>query len=87
MFTVGKYLAKRYENFLTSSTGAISEQIYVRSSNEPRCLESVQSLLAGLFPPHPQWVWNDELGSVWQPFPIQTVPKPLDSVSFPKTFI
>lgn len=80
MFAVGRYLSSRYYPFL----GTSPREVYVRSSGSDRCLESVSQVLAGLYPPTGRWKWNNDLGSAWQPFPIQTVPHDYDSVWFSK---
>ncbi|CAG2105666.1 unnamed protein product [Medioppia subpectinata] len=69
MYSLGKYLRKRYDNFL----GTSPREAWVRSSARERCLESVTMLLAGLYPPTGRWVWNHQLGHIWQPVPIKAV--------------
>ncbi|KPM10367.1 lysosomal acid phosphatase-like protein 3 [Sarcoptes scabiei] len=81
MFQLGKYLSRRYENFL----GKSPREVHVRSSGSDRCLESVSLLLAGLYPPKGRWKWNDNLGNNWQPFPIQTVPHEDDAMLNPES--
>ncbi|CAG2105667.1 unnamed protein product [Medioppia subpectinata] len=69
MYSLGKYLRKRYDHFL----GTSPREAWVRSSARERCLESSAMLLAGLYPPTGRWVWNRQLGHIWQPVPIKTV--------------
>lgn len=40
---------------------------------------SVASLLAGLFPPSGDEIWDEEL--IWQPIPIHSVPANIDRVN------
>jgi hypothetical protein len=98
MFKLGKYIRKRYEDYL----GTSPREIHIRSSAADRCLESAALVLAAICPPEGRyqyfifndrkyfltkksnkffrWQWNKELGRSWQPFPIQTEPRPLDGV-------
>lgn len=39
---------------------------------------SVESNLAGLFPPLNQQIWNKDI--LWQPIPIHTIPEKLDHI-------
>ena len=77
MFRLGQYLRKRYKNFL----GISPLEVATRSSGSDRCLESASLILAGMYPPKSRWKWDYNLGNVWQPFPIQTVPHDNDGVS------
>lgn len=47
MYSLGKYIRKRYENFLGSSP----KEVQIRSSGADRCLESVALLMAGMYRP------------------------------------
>jgi hypothetical protein len=76
MFKLGKYIRKRYEDYL----GTSPREIHIRSSAADRCLESAALVLAAICPPEGRWQWNKELGRSWQPFPIQTEPRPLDGM-------
>ncbi|KAI2800106.1 hypothetical protein BLOT_014013 [Blomia tropicalis] len=82
MYNLGLYLAKRYKTFL----GSNPRETYIRSSGSDRCLESVSLILAGLYPPSSRWKWNNNIGNVWQPFPIQTVPHDYDGMLNPDSF-
>ena len=77
MNAIGKYLRKRYKNFLTENP----REVWVRSSEKERCLESVTLILSGLYPPNGRWKWNNDVGQVWQPFPIHTMNISHDGVS------
>lgn len=39
-------------------------------------MNSASLVLAGLFPPKNNQVWNNDL--LWQPIPVHSIPKPLD---------
>lgn len=65
-YELGQYLRNLYSSFLTDDP----KEIRVNSSNVNRCLESVESHLAGLYPPKGRHVWNPNLD--WQPIPIHT---------------
>lgn len=69
-FSLGKWLRQRYGNVLLSEQYAPSE-IYIRSTNVDRTLQSSASNLAGLYPPYGNQVWNADIE--WQPIPIHTV--------------
>lgn len=43
---------------------------------------SAAANLAGLYPPSKVQQWNDNLGKLWQPIPIHSTPKNLETVSF-----
>jgi hypothetical protein len=47
MFKLGKYIRKRYENFL----GTSPREVHIRSSAADRCLESAALVLAAIYPP------------------------------------
>jgi prostatic aicd phosphatase len=65
MYNLGKMFRQRYRSFLSSTYKP--EDIYAYSTNKDRTKASLQLVLAGLFPPSPQEVWNPELK--WLPFP------------------
>ena len=62
----------------------VTVQVHVRSTEWDRTLMSAYCNLAGLFPPQGSQVWNEKL--LWQPIPVHTVPKDLDSVSLHMQF-
>ncbi|RWS27799.1 lysosomal acid phosphatase-like protein 3 [Leptotrombidium deliense] len=64
MFSVGEYLRERYDGFLTNNPREVEAQ----SSEKPRVVESLLSILAGLYPPKGRWIWNKDLS--WQPIAI-----------------
>lgn len=59
-----------------------SENIYIRSTSVDRALMSAAANLAGLYAPFGDQKWNNELGSLWQPIPIHSIPRDLDKVNF-----
>uniref|UniRef100_A0A1W7RAZ5 acid phosphatase n=1 Tax=Hadrurus spadix TaxID=141984 RepID=A0A1W7RAZ5_9SCOR len=73
-YTLGQFLKERYRNFLTSNP----KEVYARSSNIDRTMESAMALLAGLYPPESDWIWNKDLK--WQPIPVHSVPGKDDSL-------
>ncbi|KAH7640995.1 hypothetical protein HUG17_8464 [Dermatophagoides farinae] len=86
LYRLGEYLSKRYYNKCGDRFPIEQKsprKVYVRSSGSERCLQSVSLLLAGMFPPEGEWKWNQNLGSLWQPFAIQTVPFDHDTLLNP----
>lgn len=78
---LGKYLRQRYSDFLSESYSPY--EIRVEASDVDRTLMSAEADLAGLYPPNkedPVSVWNEDLGSLWQPIPVHTQPKAQDNV-------
>lgn len=71
-YNLGRYLRTRYEDFLSYDPN----EMRARSSGRDRCLESIQTNLAGLYPPRGKKVWNNQVD--WQPVPVQTMPVDLD---------
>lgn len=72
MYKLGKFIRRRYDGFLTDSM----REIYARSSDVDRCIESSQAVLAGIYPPSGRFDWNKDLH--WVPVPVHTVPPPED---------
>lgn len=75
-FELGKWLRRRYKNFLSSTYN--TSDIYLRSSDVDRTLTSLQTNLAGLYPPKKNQIWNPLL--MWQPIPIHTTPVKTDNL-------
>lgn len=72
-------MRKRYDGFLPADYS--NDDIYVRSTSIDRALMSAAVNLAGLYAPNEVQQWNDDLGKLWQPIPIHSIPKELDAVS------
>lgn len=68
MYNLGKFIRRRYEGFISDNI----REVYSRSSDVDRCIESSQAVLAGLYPPADRFRWNSEL--LWVPAPVHTVP-------------
>lgn len=69
-YALGKWLRERYGNVLLSEQYSANE-IYIRSTDTDRTLESAEANLAGLYQPHGNQVWNADL--LWRPIPVHTV--------------
>lgn len=81
-YQLGKFLKERYivnKSFIDLKY--MHKQVYIRSSNVDRCLQSAESQLAGLYPPSGHQIWNPEIP--WQPIPVHTVPMELDIILRP----
>ncbi|XP_054155556.1 prostatic acid phosphatase-like [Oppia nitens] len=79
MYSLGKYMRKRYKSFLGQSI----REVWIRSSQRDRCLNSALLVMAGLYPPTGRWKWGRDLGNVWQPVPVNTVEFAKDSMLNP----
>ncbi|XP_041367836.1 testicular acid phosphatase homolog [Gigantopelta aegis] len=69
-YATGVFLRRRYDGFLSKKY--INKEFSVQSSAVDRCLMSAYSNLAGLYPPTPGEVWNQDIH--WQPIPVSMVP-------------
>uniref|UniRef100_A0A8D1CUS1 acid phosphatase n=1 Tax=Sus scrofa TaxID=9823 RepID=A0A8D1CUS1_PIG len=65
---LGRFLRSRYESFLSPQYRR--EEVYIRSTDFDRTLESAQANLAGLFPE----ASPGRSEATWQPIPVHTVP-------------
>ena len=72
MYKLGEFLRLRYDGFLTDDF----REIYSRSSDVDRCIESSHAVLAGLYPPSKRFLWDQQLP--WIPAPVHSVPAPED---------
>ncbi|XP_058790322.1 venom acid phosphatase Acph-1-like isoform X2 [Phymastichus coffea] len=75
-FKVGQMLRERYKNFLNDKYS--SEDVYARSSENPRTRMTLQLVLAGLFPPTKELRWNPKLD--WMPIAYSYSPTELDAL-------
>ena len=77
MYQLGKTLKLRYQSFLNEYYS--SKELSILSSYAPRCQMSAMTLLAGLYPPVGNQIWNKNL--LWQPIPVNPIPRNIDNVS------
>ncbi|XP_025830640.1 venom acid phosphatase Acph-1-like [Agrilus planipennis] len=76
MYTLGQQLRERYSDYLPEYY--LPEEVLTYSSYSDRCLISAELLLAGLYPPVGQQIWNPDL--LWQPIPVHYNPRNLDNI-------
>lgn len=72
MYRLGQFIRRRYDHFLSDNI----REVYSRSSDVDRCIESSQAVLAGMYPPTDRFRWNPDL--LWTPAPVHSVPPPDD---------
>ncbi|KAL1506684.1 hypothetical protein ABEB36_006004 [Hypothenemus hampei] len=75
-FTVGTSLRKRYQTFLSDMF--LSEEVEAISTDFNRTKASLELVLAGLYPPRREQIWNNQL--MWQPIPYNFAPRAQDSL-------
>ena len=73
-YELGQWIREHYNDFLNKDYK--KEEIYVRSTDVDRTIMTAQTLLAGLYPPHGDNIWNKDLA--WQPIPVHVVPQAQD---------
>uniref|UniRef100_A0A1I8BIX5 Prostatic acid phosphatase n=1 Tax=Meloidogyne hapla TaxID=6305 RepID=A0A1I8BIX5_MELHA len=76
-YELGRLLRSFYGDFMGEEYRP--REINIQSGRDNRTLASAQLLLAGLFPPLGEQIWNNKI--LWQPIPIETV-EILDHQSF-----
>lgn len=76
MFSLGQYLHQRYSKILNEKYSP--NEIYVQSTDFDRTIMSAQAILAGLYPPKNEQIWNENI--MWQPIPVHSVPIKSDIV-------
>lgn len=74
---MGKVFREEYKTFIPKYS---AQAVRVNSSDMDRAHMSAAALLAGMFPPEGNQIWNDQL--IWQPIPIHSVPNTQDKVLF-----
>ncbi|XP_025425537.1 prostatic acid phosphatase-like isoform X2 [Sipha flava] len=80
-YEFGQWIRNRYSDFLPVEYS--NNDIYIRSTSVDRALMSAASNLAGLYPPNKVQQWNNNVGNLWQPIPIHSIPRDIDtSLSF-----
>lgn len=72
---MGKFLARRYGKFMGNGT-YLHEKLHVLASDRDRTINSANLVLAGMFPPKGDQIWNEHLN--WQPIAVHSIPKPID---------
>ncbi|XP_075226827.1 prostatic acid phosphatase-like [Lycorma delicatula] len=75
LYNVGKLLQEKYKRFIPSYS---INSVRVNSSDMDRCHMSAAALLAGMFPPEGDQIWNNQL--IWQPIPIHSLPVTKDTM-------
>ncbi|KAH0568276.1 venom acid phosphatase Acph-1-like [Cotesia glomerata] len=78
-YKIGKLLREKYGNFLGPYYHP--SLIFARSTDVPRTQMSLELVLAGLFPPTGQQIWNPDLP--WIPVTTVSMPNEQDSLLFP----
>lgn len=79
-YKIGQMLRSRYAGFLGSDY--LPDAIYARSTSIPRAQMSLQLVLAALFPPVGEQIWNPAL--LWQPVSVDSIPSEKDFLLFPQ---
>ncbi|GJQ66093.1 hypothetical protein Trydic_g5771 [Trypoxylus dichotomus] len=74
MYDLGSSIRAEYSWFIPQYY--LANDVYVLSSYADRCHMSAQLLLAGLYPPVGDQIWNKDL--LWQPIPIHSVARSND---------
>lgn len=74
MYQLGKSIRENYNNFLEDNP----RQVYARSSDADRCIESSELVLHGIFKSKGPWFYSNDTD--YLPIPIHTVPTALDGM-------
>lgn len=77
-YEFGRCFRKRYEKFLPVSYS--KNAVFVQSTDTDRTEMTASSFLAGVFPPHGNQIWNNDLH--WIPIPIYSISQNQDNVNF-----
>ncbi|XP_075226554.1 testicular acid phosphatase homolog [Lycorma delicatula] len=78
LYNLGKVFREEYKTFIPKYS---AQAVRVNSSDMDRAHMSAAALLAGMFPPEGNQIWNDQL--IWQPIPIHSVPNTQDKILAP----
>ncbi|XP_071056781.1 venom acid phosphatase Acph-1-like [Onthophagus taurus] len=78
-YNIGTYLRKKYNKLLGDVY--TPDILYGISSHYPRCRASLESVLAGLYPPSEELIWNKEL--LWEPIPYDYLPMKENNLFLP----
>lgn len=76
MYQLGLRLREEYKTFLSENYSP--DKVSVLSSALDRTRMSAELVLAGLFPPVGEQIWNSNL--LWQPIPVNYVARKQDNV-------
>lgn len=74
-YELGKFLKRRYGEFLGGDAYS-PDKLHVLSSDRDRTINSANLVLAGMFPPHDNQIWNEQL--LWNPIAVHTIPRDID---------
>lgn len=77
MFDSGTHLRARYFRLIPSDGYYSKDVVYVTSSYAERAIMSAQSFMAGFMPPLETL---NPLPFLWQPIPVQAIPRDRDNV-------
>lgn len=75
-FQSGQYMRRRYNKILGDKYS--SDKVYILSTDNDRAIMSAQALLAGLFKPTKDEIWNEEI--LWQPVSVHTLADESDTL-------
>lgn len=80
-YELGQYFGFRYKNLL--GDGYSPGTVYAISSELDRSMNSAALVLAGLFPPKSNQIWNSNL--LWQPIPVHVISRSRDHLIIAET--
>jgi len=67
-YAMGEWFRQQYDGFLSEYKS--SNEMSIKSTYVDRTLETAQLFAAAIYPPTEKESWNDDLGKIWQPFPV-----------------
>ncbi|CAH1275627.1 unnamed protein product [Diabrotica balteata] len=76
LYALGKWFRNQYKDFLSDAYKP--SEILVRSTDTDRSIMSASTVLAGMYPPHGDQIWNNNL--LWQPIPVYSENKEKDDI-------